>query len=315
MNGDNEQYFSELPPFMSQTVETLAALDDRLRGLLRDYARREPAHDALAAEFGTLLDDPQDPFRRERLAGHFTASCWLVSADGQRLLLTHHRKLQRWLQLGGHADGERDLARVALKEAEEESGLSGLVLEDPAIFDLDKHWIPERKDVPGHYALDAALASGHVGGAALDVFPVEPKGNGDIFESPLTRHDNVILTPHVGGSTLEAQDNIGVEVAAKLVRYSDNGSTLSAVNFPEVTLPEHEDSLRLLHIHQNVPGVLSRVNEIFSRHNVNIDGQFLRTDPKVGYVVIDITASEAQAAAVRDELAAIPGTLRTRILY
>ncbi|PTT39373.1 phosphoglycerate dehydrogenase, partial [Stenotrophomonas sp. HMWF022] len=117
------------------------------------------------------------------------------------------------------------------------------------------------------------------------------------------------------GSTLEAQDNIGIEVAAKLVRYSDNGSTLSAVNFPEVTLPEHADSLRLLHIHQNVPGVLSKVNEIFSRHNVNIDGQFLRTDPKVGYVVIDITASEEQASAVRDELAAIPGTLRTRILY
>jgi D-3-phosphoglycerate dehydrogenase len=164
-------------------------------------------------------------------------------------------------------------------------------------------------------ALDAALRSGHIGGAALDVFPVEPKGNGDAFVSPLTAHDNVILTPHVGGSTLEAQDNIGVEVAAKLVRYSDNGSTLSAVNFPEVTLPEHADSLRLLHIHQNVPGVLSKVNEIFSRHNVNIDGQFLRTDPKVGYVVIDITASEAQAAAVREELAAIAGTLRTRVLY
>jgi len=164
-------------------------------------------------------------------------------------------------------------------------------------------------------ALDAALRSGHLGGAALDVFPVEPKGNGDAFVSPLTAHDNVILTPHVGGSTLEAQDNIGVEVAAKLVRYSDNGSTLSAVNFPEVTLPEHAESLRLLHIHQNVPGVLSKVNEIFSRHNVNIDGQFLRTDPKVGYVVIDITASEAQAGAVRDELAAIPGTLRTRVLY
>ncbi|HAV72675.1 MAG TPA: phosphoglycerate dehydrogenase, partial [Stenotrophomonas sp.] len=99
-------------------------------------------------------------------------------------------------------------------------------------------------------ALDAALRSGHLGGAALDVFPVEPKGNGDAFVSPLTAHDNVILTPHVGGSTLEAQDNIGVEVAAKLVRYSDNGSTLSAVNFPEVTLPEHAESLRLLHIHQ-----------------------------------------------------------------
>ncbi len=164
-------------------------------------------------------------------------------------------------------------------------------------------------------ALDAALRSGHLGGAAVDVFPVEPKGNGDAFVSPLTAHDNVILTPHVGGSTLEAQDNIGIEVAAKLVRYSDNGSTLSAVNFPEVTLPEHEQSLRLLHIHRNVPGVLSKINEIFSRHNLNIDGQFLRTDPKVGYVVIDITATEEQAAAIRDDLSVIPGTLRTRILY
>jgi len=164
-------------------------------------------------------------------------------------------------------------------------------------------------------ALDAALRSGHLGGAAVDVFPVEPKGNGDLFESPLAAHDNVILTPHVGGSTLEAQENIGVEVAAKLVRYSDNGSTLSAVNFPEVTLPEHEQSLRLLHIHRNVPGVLSKINEIFSRHNLNIDGQFLRTDPKVGYVVIDISATEEQAAAIREELAAIQCTLRTRILY
>jgi D-3-phosphoglycerate dehydrogenase len=164
-------------------------------------------------------------------------------------------------------------------------------------------------------ALAAALDAGQVGGAAVDVFPVEPKANGDIFESPLRGRDNVILTPHIGGSTLEAQDNIGVEVAAKLVRYSDNGSTLSAVNFPEVTLPEHEGSLRLLHIHRNVPGVLSQVNEIFSRHALNIDGQFLRTDPKVGYVVIDVSADEAQANALKDELAAIPGTLRTRVLY
>ncbi|AKC87762.1 phosphoglycerate dehydrogenase [Pseudoxanthomonas suwonensis] len=164
-------------------------------------------------------------------------------------------------------------------------------------------------------ALAAALRSGQVGGAAVDVFPVEPKGNSEAFVSPLTEFDNVILTPHVGGSTLEAQDNIGVEVAAKLVRYSDNGSTLSAVNFPEVTLPGHEDSLRLLHIHRNVPGVLSKINEIFSRHALNIDGQFLRTDPKVGYVVIDVSADEAQGAALREELAAIPGTLRTRVLY
>ncbi|CTP88992.1 D-3-phosphoglycerate dehydrogenase [Xanthomonas translucens pv. poae] len=164
-------------------------------------------------------------------------------------------------------------------------------------------------------ALDAALTSGHIGGAAVDVFPVEPKGNGDAFESPLAAHDNVILTPHVGGSTLEAQDNIGVEVAAKLVRYSDNGSTVSAVNFPEVTLPEHAESLRLLHIHRNVPGVLSQVNELFSRHNVNIDGQFLRTDPKVGYVVIDVAASEQLAAVLKDELGQIAGTVRTRVLY
>jgi D-3-phosphoglycerate dehydrogenase len=164
-------------------------------------------------------------------------------------------------------------------------------------------------------ALAAALESGHLGGAAVDVFPVEPKGNNEPFVSPLTRFDNVILTPHIGGSTLEAQDNIGVEVAAKLVRYSDNGSTLSAVNFPEVTLPEHKGSTRLLHIHRNVPGVLSQVNAIFGRHAVNIDGQFLRTDPKVGYVVIDVATGEVQAAALREQLAAIPGTLRTRVLY
>ena len=164
-------------------------------------------------------------------------------------------------------------------------------------------------------ALAAALESGQVGGAAVDVFPVEPKGNTDPFVSPLTRFDNVILTPHVGGSTLEAQDNIGLEVAAKLVRYSDNGSTLSAVNFPEVTLPGHAGSLRLLHIHRNVPGVLSRINEIFSRHALNIDGQFRRSGPKVGCVVIDGGGDEAQGAALREELAAIPGTLRTRVLY
>jgi len=164
-------------------------------------------------------------------------------------------------------------------------------------------------------ALDAALRSGHLGGAAVDVFPVEPKGNGERFVSPLSAHDNVILTPHVGGSTLEAQDNIGTEVAAKLVRYSDNGSTLSAVNFPEVTLPEHAGSHRILHIHRNMPGILSKINDLFSAHKLNIDGQFLRTDPVLGYVVTDVSASQEQANALRSELAAIEGTLRTRVLY
>lgn len=164
-------------------------------------------------------------------------------------------------------------------------------------------------------ALAAALKSGHIGGAAIDVFPVEPKGNDDPFVSPLIGMDNVILTPHVGGSTLEAQDNIGIEVAAKLVRYSDNGSTLSAVNFPEVSLPEHAGSQRLLHIHRNVPGVLSRINDIFSRENINIDAQFLQTDAKLGYVVIDVSTTAADATKLKDALASIPGTLRTRVLY
>ncbi len=164
-------------------------------------------------------------------------------------------------------------------------------------------------------ALASSLQSGQLAGAAIDVFPVEPKGNAEAFVSPLIGMDNVILTPHVAGSTLEAQDNIGVEVAAKLVRYSDNGSTLSAVNFPEATLPGHPDSHRLLHIHRNVPGMLSRVNEIFSRENVNIDGQFLQTNANIGYVVVDVSTTEAQASRLKDALAAIPGTLRTRVLY
>ena len=164
-------------------------------------------------------------------------------------------------------------------------------------------------------ALAAALQSGHIGGAAVDVYPEEPKGNDDPLVSPLLGIDNVILTPHVGGSTLEAQDNIGIEVAAKLVRYSDNGSTLSAVNFPEVTLPEHAGSHRILHIHRNVPGVLSKINDIFGERGINIDGQFLRTDPNVGYVVIDVAADDAQASELRTALSAIPGTLRTRVLY
>jgi D-3-phosphoglycerate dehydrogenase len=164
-------------------------------------------------------------------------------------------------------------------------------------------------------ALAAQLKSGHIAGAAVDVFPVEPKGNNDPFVSPLVGMENVILTPHIGGSTAEAQENIGLEVAAKLIRYSDNGSTLSAVNFPEVSLPEHRASRRLLHIHRNVPGMLTRINESFSGSNVNIDAQFLQTSGKVGYVVIDVSATEEQARELKDKLAAIDGTLRTRLLY
>jgi len=162
-------------------------------------------------------------------------------------------------------------------------------------------------------ALAAALQRKHLHGAAIDVFPVEPQGNDSVFESPLVGFDNVLLTPHIGGSTAEAQANIGKEVAAKLIRYSNNGSTASAVNFPEVTLPEHTGRSRLLHIHKNVPGVLARVNDRFSAAGINIDAQYLRTNDEVGYVVIDVDTTASQVAL--DELCSIPGTIRCRILY
>ena len=164
-------------------------------------------------------------------------------------------------------------------------------------------------------ALAAALKIKHLAGAAVDVFPVEPKGNDDRFVSELVGMDNVILTPHVGGSTLEAQENIGLEVSAKLIRYSDNGSTLSAVNFPEVSLPEHTGSRRLLHIHENRPGMLTQINNAFSETGVNIDAQYLQTTGQIGYVVIDVNADGELARELRDRLSAIAGTLRTRLLY
>ena len=124
-----------------------------LAAAFEDYGRHWPGEREVVGHFLALLADPADPFQRERLAGHFTASSWLVAADGARTLLTHHRKLGLWLQLGGHADGDRDLARAALREAEEESGLPGLSIE-PGIFDLDRHWIPEHKGVPAHWHYD-----------------------------------------------------------------------------------------------------------------------------------------------------------------
>jgi D-3-phosphoglycerate dehydrogenase len=162
-------------------------------------------------------------------------------------------------------------------------------------------------------ALAEALKSGRIGGAAIDVFPLEPQGNDSRFESPLVGLDNVLLTPHIGGSTLEAQVNIGREVAAKLTRYSDNGSTVSAVNFPEVALPQHTGRCRLLHIHRNVPGVMAKVNERFSAAGINIDAQYLRTNEEVGYVVIDVDSDSSHVGL--EALCGIPDTIRCRILY
>ena len=162
-------------------------------------------------------------------------------------------------------------------------------------------------------ALAEALSMKKVAGAAIDVFPVEPKGNDDEFLSPLRGFDNVLLTPHIGGSTKEAQENIGLEVASKLAKYSDNGSSLSAVNFPEVSLPEHVNTSRLLHIHHNQPGVLTQINQAFAENNINIAAQYLQTDDQIGYVVIDIESSNSVKAL--KALKAIDGTIKARILH
>ena len=162
-------------------------------------------------------------------------------------------------------------------------------------------------------ALAAALESKHILGAAIDVFPVEPKGNEGDFQSPLIRFENVLLTPHIGGSTGEAQESIGREVASKLIRYSNNGSTLSAVNFPEVSLPAHPGLCRILHIHRNVPGMLTRINERLSNAGINIASQYLQTNQHVGYVVVDVE-NEGSAEAL-NEISDLEGTIRARVLY
>lgn len=161
--------------------------------------------------------------------------------------------------------------------------------------------------------LAAAIESKHLNGAAIDVFPKEPKANDEEFMSPLRGFDNVILTPHIGGSTQEAQANIGLEVADKFVRYSDNGTTLSAVNFPEIALPLTEGKHRLLHIHHNVPGVLSKINSLFAEQNINISAQSLMTKGDIGYLVMDVDASASDAAL--DALSGVEGTVRVRVLY
>ena len=164
-------------------------------------------------------------------------------------------------------------------------------------------------------ALAAALRDGHVLGAAVDVFPVEPSRNGEPFVTPLQGLPNVILTPHIGGSTTEAQVQIGEEVARKLIDYSDRGATFGAVNFPQVELPARQSGARYLHVHRNVPGVLRQVSDCFARRGLNISAQFLQTAGDVGYVVIDSDNARSQAEELLAELRAIEGTIRARLVY
>lgn len=170
-----------------------------------------------------------------------------------------------------------------------------------------------RGTVVDYTAVAKALRDGHLSGVAADVFPVEPASSAERFSSALQEFDNVILTPHIGGNTLEAQENIGMEVAEKLIRYSDNGSTIGAVNFPQIALQPNVNKQRFLHIHKNMPGLLKDINNVFTDRGINISSQFLQTDPEIGYVIID-TESQTDETILKD-LKAIPHTIRARMLY
>ncbi len=164
-------------------------------------------------------------------------------------------------------------------------------------------------------ALADALVEGRIRGAAVDVFPVEPSSNAERFTSPLQGLENVILTPHIGGSTEEAQERIGMEVARKLVEYSDTGSTMGAINFPQVQLPARAKGTRFIQVQRNLPGMLGRLNEVLARHAVNIAAQYYETDNDVGYVVLDADASAADSQRVLSDIRALDGTIRARLLY
>lgn len=218
---------------------------------------------------------------------------------------------------------------IACSSLEELLSLSHIVTLHVPETDLTKNMINEsqlalmrkgsclvnasRGSVVNIRALSEALKSGHILGAALDVFPQEPASNSDPFISDLQQYDNVILSPHVGGSTMEAQENIGTEVAEKLVKYSDTGATIGATNFVQISLQPNNNAQRFLHIHKNEPGVLREVNYVFTSKGINIAGEYLQTDPEIGYVIID-TESRLDAS-VLDELRAIRGTIRVRMLY
>ena len=162
--------------------------------------------------------------------------------------------------------------------------------------------------------LKVALKSGQVNGAAIDVFPEEPTSVNEIFKSPLQKLHNVILTPHIGGSTTEAQENIALEVSEKLINYSNIGSTLGATNFVEVSLPQNINKQRFLHIHRNKPGVMNKIARVFTSRKINIASQYLQTDPDIGYVIIDIDTKQ-KVKEILLELKKIPGTIKARMLF
>lgn len=207
---------------------------------------------------------------------------------------------------------------VTLHVPEDETTIQMMNIQTLALMKKGSYLInASRGRVVDLVALSDSLRSGHIRGAAVDVFPKEPKSNREKFESPLIGLENVILTPHIGGSTLEAQKNIGAEVANKLIFYSDRGSTETAVNFPMVNLRPNENAHRILHTHENRPGMLSAINEQVASKGINVLGQYLETNHQIGYVVLDIDkrVSKSILKSLRQNLNDIDGTIRTRLLY
>ena len=210
--------------------------------------------------------------------------------------------------------GMSDVVSLHVPETPETAGMIGaaqLAAMKPGSFLINN----SRGTVVDLAALRDALQRGHLLGAAVDVFPTEPAGAADPFVTPLQGLPNVILTPHIGGSTGEAQERIGLEVAHKLIDYSDAGSTLGAVNFPQVQLPPRPNGTRFIHVHQNLPGMLRKINEVFSSRDINITGQFLQTDGDVGYVVVEAVDLGERSESLLEQLRAIDGTMRARLVY
>ena len=200
-----------------------------------------------------------------------------------------------------HIDGRKDNKNVIGKREFE-------LMKDGVVFlNLARGHVVEVE------ALVEALKSGKVWGAGVDVFPYEPKTNNEAFESELRGLPNVILTPHIGGSTEEAQEGIGHYVPERLLEYINNGSTTGSVNFPEVQLPLLKGSHRLLHVHKNVPGILAKLNNIFAKYNVNITGQYLKTNEQIGYVIMDVERSYEDGFI--DEIKNVEETIKFRMLY
>jgi D-3-phosphoglycerate dehydrogenase len=170
-----------------------------------------------------------------------------------------------------------------------------------------------RGEVVDLEVLRKALVDGHLTGAAVDVFPWEPEKNGDHFQTPLQDLSNVILTPHIGGSTEEAQENIGEDVSSKLVQYLERGITIGSHTVPELALPIQEGTHRILHIHRNVPGVLSEINTELSKHKINILGQYLKTNDQIGYVVLDVDKALSKKAL--SLLKDVKETIKVRMVY